>query len=601
MIKLNKFRIKNYKSIIDSGDCYLANGITVLAGKNESGKSSILEALEDFDTEKEVRKDAVRIQNDGEPEIILTFSIDYETLKDFQEDLVIDKNKEVELVICKNFDNEYYLRNSEEIFAKTIELNKKNIKQFSEKSETLEKLIGKQMPLEVNSITNENFLQIHNQISNLEQQIKTTLALTEEELNNSIKQISLLNEIAGDFVNIKEIERELIEDFKTYIPYFILFDTYKDQIPAKVPLNQLNDNEFINDLVKISDLDIELIQDTTKIRENRKHKDKINISISEEYKLFWEQDTANLFLDWDNEFLYFWIKEEDEYYEPRQRSKGRQWHLAFYVKVTARSKDNFTNVILIDEPGLFLHAKAQKNILKKLEKCSELMDLIYSTHSPYLIDVEKLNRVRLIEKSKKEGTRISKIHAKADKETLTPILTAIGEDLSQGIRVDKKNSFVVEGISDYYYLHAFKKLLDSDIEFNIIPGCGDNIPAIGSILFGWGLDPYFILDSDKQKLKNKLHNKLAITEDAIITILEDKKSIENVFSEDDFKKFVLENENTDLSKSLMKQIKENGGKELVARQFLEKVEQGKIKKEKFSNLTNQNIEMIFGKISELLN
>jgi len=50
-MKLKKFRIKNYKSIKDSDWCWLASDVTTLAGKNESGKSGILEALRDFDTD----------------------------------------------------------------------------------------------------------------------------------------------------------------------------------------------------------------------------------------------------------------------------------------------------------------------------------------------------------------------------------------------------------------------------------------------------------------------------------------------------------------------------------------------------------------------
>jgi hypothetical protein len=451
--------------------------------------------------------------------------------------------------------------------------------------------------VKIDSITNDNYLQVRNQVSNIEPSLYD---IPEETRNDISKQISLLNETADGLIDIQSLETEFIEEFKEYIPHFILFDTYNNQIPNKVYISELEDDDFISDLVTISNLNIELIQDPSQVRGNRKHKDKVNVDVSKEYERFWDQDAANIFIDWDNDFLYIWIKEDDEYYEPKQRSKGRQWHLAFYVKVTARSKDDAPNVLLIDEPGLFLHAKAQKDILKRLEESSKDMEVIYSTHSPYLIDADKLNRVRLVERSETEGTKISKIHAKADKETLTPILTAIGEDLSQGIKLDKNNSFIVEGISDYYYLHAFKKLIGSDIELNIVPGCGDNIPAIASILFGWGLDPYFILDSDKPKLRNKLHNKLAIPEEAIITILDKKGSIENVFSEDDFKKYVLDDEDADLSKGIMKHIKENGGKELVAKQFLEKIEHGKIKKEDLSKSTNQNIESVFGKISDLL-
>lgn len=600
MVRIIKFRIKNYKSIIDSGDCYLSNGITVLAGKNESGKSSILEALEDFDIEKEINQDAVRIQDETlKPEITLTFGVDYQNLNEILKDMLTGiKNKEIEVVICKNFDNRYSLINSDEIFGNYTERNQILIDKFETISDSVKSLFDtNDISIEIDSLTDENYLQVRNQLSNIEPSL---YYLSEENVNEISSKISFLHETIEFFADIQSFETEFIEEFKRYIPHFILFDTYKDQIPNEIYLSQLNDDEFINDLATISDLNTELIQTPSNVRANMKHKDEINISISEEYKQFWEQDTANLYLDWNHEFLYFWIKEKNEYYKPEQRSKGRQWHLSFYVKITARSKDDTPNILLIDEPGLFLHAKAQKDILKKLEESSKHMEVIYSTHSPYLIDSDKLNRVRLVEISETEGTKVSKIHAKADKETLTPILTAIGEDLSQGIKLDKNNSFIVEGISDYYYLHAFKKLIGSNLELNIIPGCGDNIPAIASILFGWGLDPYFILDSDKPKLLNKLHNKLAIPEESIITVLDKKGTIENIFSESDFKKFVLDNEDADLSKSFIQHIKENGGKELIAKQFLEKIENGAIKKEDLSKSTKQNIEEIFRKVSGLL-
>ena len=57
-MKVKRVRIKNYKSIIDSTDCYIENNLTIFAGKNESGKTAILEALEDFNVGKDISKEA---------------------------------------------------------------------------------------------------------------------------------------------------------------------------------------------------------------------------------------------------------------------------------------------------------------------------------------------------------------------------------------------------------------------------------------------------------------------------------------------------------------------------------------------------------------
>ena len=69
------FRIRNYKSIVDTGTCYLASDLTILAGKNESGKTAILEALRDFGT-GEIDADALPLGNEEQPEIIVSFSLD---------------------------------------------------------------------------------------------------------------------------------------------------------------------------------------------------------------------------------------------------------------------------------------------------------------------------------------------------------------------------------------------------------------------------------------------------------------------------------------------------------------------------------------------
>lgn len=75
-MKLTRFCVKNYKSIIDSGDCYPTDGVTILAGKNEAGKSSLLEALEDFNNGTQIRSSAIPIGNQNlKPRIEVEFQI----------------------------------------------------------------------------------------------------------------------------------------------------------------------------------------------------------------------------------------------------------------------------------------------------------------------------------------------------------------------------------------------------------------------------------------------------------------------------------------------------------------------------------------------
>jgi predicted ATP-dependent endonuclease of OLD family len=594
MTNIIKFQVKNYRSIKDSGVCYLADGITVLAGKNESGKTSLLQALEDFDTNQTIRKDAVPISSKKEnPEIFVTFEVEKETVIELLENAKVNK-KEIEITLKKDFDNKYTLENvSEDIFDN---IKKENSTVEKKCKKIFDNIVKELKSLDITIENDETYdttfvskiQAVYPKITSPEKKQKIELLVNE--LSEQIKNILDLN----------KIEEKFVADFQQYIPYFIFFNTYKDQkIPNEVPFAELETNEFVQDLVQVSNLDIKLIKDPARSREQATHERKLNIELVKEYEQFWEQDMSNIQIQWKDNKLFFWVTENDEFYPPELRSKGKQWHLAFYIKITARAREDKPNVLLIDEPGLFLHAKAQKDILKKLEESSKNMQVIYSTHSPYLIDSNHLNRVRLVEREK-EGTQILKLHAKADKETLTPILTAIGDDLSQGIRVDKKNSFVVEGISDYFYMHAFKILFEMDVELNIIPGCGDNLPAIGGILFGWGLEPKFILDTDTKTIQKKLKEKLSIEEKDIIPILDKKGMIEEIFSEDDFKKHIIGDESADLSKGYIKVIKANGNKELLARKFFEAVKSEEIKTDDLSQETTDNIKKLLDRIKAIL-
>ncbi|MDO4759513.1 MAG: AAA family ATPase [Candidatus Saccharibacteria bacterium] len=348
----------------------------------------------------------------------------------------------------------------------------------------------------------------------------------------------------------------------------------------------------------ISNLKIDIIKGTND-RGKEKHKDDVNIRLNNDYKKFWTQDVSNLSINWDSEYLYFWIKEDGYPFEPSLRSKGRQWHLAFYIKISARANENRSNIILIDEPGLFLHARAQKDILKKLEDSAKEVQLIFSTHSPYLLEADKLNRIRLIKRFNDTGTRIeNNFHALADKETLTPILTSIGFELNAGIfAVDKSNNIIVEGPSDKFYLDAFKKILNRN-NLNFIYGGGSgNMPIVGTILHGWGVNVVYLYDNDKGKKdgEKNLKNNWSISENLILTVLETTGSIEDIFSQYDFKKFVLNNPDVDYSEANSKYVKENKlNKVLLSKKFLE-ICQGKVKIE-LDETTINKITELFDKI-----
>lgn len=580
-MKLKKFRIKNFKSIVDSGDCYLTDTITILAGKNESGKTSILEALEDFDINQKIRESAKPIKSpDAIPEISITFIVEKSTLKEILDEIKspIKAMTDVELEIIKTFPDKYSfgeLTLKNEIFgSKEIEKNQKSIKDKWEKIKTMrskyETLAGNLFDFEFSDFENEKTL-----FTNFTNATTPNLTqITDEKERERFSK--LLTEIKVDLGNITNLlvtETKFFNGLKRWIPNFILFNSFEDIFPNKIPFAELEKNEWIKDLSVISDLNIATIKGTDD-RGKEKHKDDVNIKLNKDYEKFWTQDVSNLSVSWDSAHLYFWIKEDGYPYEPSLRSKGRQWHLAFYVKVSARANEDVPNIILIDEPGLFLHAKAQEDILGKLEDSAKEVQLVFSTHSPYLLEADKLNRVRLIHRANETGTQIeNKVHALADKETLTPILTAIGLELSAGISaVDRVNNVIVEGPSDVFYLNAFKKILTKNSVNFIFGGGAGNMPFVGTILHGWGGKVVYLYDNDQGKKdgEKNLKDNWLVLKDLILSVLGTAGSIEDIFSPSDFKEFVLNDTSksyTGTNAEYVKKIKLD--KVLLAKKFLE--------------------------------
>lgn len=604
-MKVLKFRIKNYKSIVDSGDCYMTDNVTILAGKNESGKTSILEALEDFDTDREIRQAAVPIAAPKEkPLISISFSIDETEISEVCEVLGLEDIPKLKVIeILKEFPKKY-------------SYGAKTIGELDDADWNSKKKILAEVCASCKSIS--DFLSGHPTVSNAKlfgnagslQEDKGKIAALRafmasnpgvvpipEERNQFLTMLqdaaSKIAEYEGKLVNEKEFLTKILT---TRVPNFILFNSFDDVFPNKVPLSSLETNTWIKDLQIISDLDVPVIKSGLD-RDRRKHKTALNIKINAHYKKFWTQGESNLSIDWDSQNLLFYIEEDGQPYEPNLRSKGRQWHLAFYIKITARAKENVANIILIDEPGLFLHASAQADILQNLEESAKETQIVFSTHSPYLLEADKLNRIRLVFKGE-YGTKIeNKVHAVSDKETLTPILTAIGCNIPKGIdNLEKKNNLVVEGISDVYYLEAFKRLF-SHSGVNVIFGGGANMATIGTILNGWGCKVKYLYDNDqgKKDAEKNLAKNWCINKDDLFSVLESEGTIEDVFSVEDFKKCVLENETVIIdgknSDYLKKSKKE---KALLAKNFLESVEQGRVA---LSKKTEVNVKKIFASIA----
>jgi predicted ATPase len=590
-MKVKSFRIRNYRSIKDSGVCYLSgDDITILAGKNESGKTAILEALEDFSVERQIREEARPIHDkEAIPEISVVFEMSKKELIQVISELghKAKRAAPMDVEVIKRYPAEYSLS------EKTVQPLTTSITSASERrqekiahlyrraEETLSKIpqIDQNLP-EMDLDTGKLLSRLRRFKRGIEQSL--IQAADEEARDGFTKTLDELIDECKLIQNLKGTEKAFLDQIKQHIPNFILFSSFEDIFPSEIVFAEAANNELIKDLCTISSLNLDLVA-SGPVTEKMSHKEQLNVGLKEEYRKFWTQDMTNIHIDWDSEKLLFFIKEGDHFYQPRLRSKGRQWHLAFYVRVSAKAGEDRPNIILIDEPGLFLHAKAQKDILNKLEESADDAPIIYSTHSPYLIGIDKLSRVRLVSYTTGEGTRISnKIHKGADKETLTPIITAIGLDLSMGLDIAKDNNVIVEGISDYYYLSAFRQLLDFGFqrEVHLIPcvGAGKSC-LLAPLMLGWGLNYCVVLDNDREgrRTKAKLEKDFGHTGVEVVMVSQENDlEIEDLFERADFLEYVL-NENSaqvpdSKRNSEIIKVKQSGyDKVLLSKLFYERV------------------------------
>jgi len=585
-MKLVKFRIKNYKSIVDSGDCYFSDKLTILAGKNESGKTSILEALEDFHEDNVIRESAVPIEGDATSEVMVTFDVNTNDLNEVYDEAGIETkaSESMQITLQKKYGTKGYTISEDGLMKLGLQslyipaYNKaRGLKTSTPKPKwTTQSITAYATEL-------ENFKVTISEPADIEA-IEEVLA----SIKNYTARYTLMRKFVDAFV-------------KNKLPYFILFSSFDDIFPDEIALTELDTNEWAADLEHVSSFNRKTIAAANK-QKQANHQSTVNAEFTDKFNKYWTQDTICLQVQ-KNETINFWIEEGGILHKPSQRSQGQQWYLSFYIKIVARISEKKPNVILIDEPGLFLHARAQKDLLNVLDNHTSSYPVIFSTHSPYLITEDNLENVRLVEKQARKTTILGKIHAheSADKETLTPILTAIGLGVNDSItNLEQKNNVVVEGPEDVFYLQAFKHLLSeaSRPKTNYINGGGaGNMGTVGAILEGWGANVWYLFDNDQGFTDGSkaLKDTWKVLPESIKKVVGDTDSaITDIISISDFKKYVLNNEAAKYTTKNSAYIKKNKNeKVLLARQFLQKVKKGAVT---IDGDTSKNIASLFNEI-----
>ena len=231
-----------------------------------------------------------------------------------------------------------------------------------------------------------------------------------------------------------------------------------------------------------------------------------SLDISRKFSQWFGQRRHKIRYQADGPYFRIWVSDDrrpDVDIELESRSKGFQWFFSFYLVFLVESDEGHKDaILLLDEPGLHLHPTAQQELITFFESLSEDNPLVYTTHSPFLVDGDRIHRVRPVTEDNTGHSRISVDTWPEDRETIFPLQAAAGYAMVRGLFRHKKN-VLVEGISDYLYLHALnlhcralgRHSLPEDI---YITPCGGTklVGHIASLFLGQEVRPIVLLDGD---------------------------------------------------------------------------------------------------------
>ncbi|MGI2030253.1 ATP-dependent nuclease [Endozoicomonas acroporae] len=187
-----------------------------------------------------------------------------------------------------------------------------------------------------------------------------------------------------------------------------------------------------------------------------------------------------------------------------QRSEGFQWMVSFFVVFFAEAMDKHNNaILLLDEPGVSLHGHKQKDFRHTIARLAKENQVLYTTHSPFMVGPDELDLVRVVEMTdRNKGTKINNTVVADDPAALLPLQEALGYDLAQSLFTQKKN-LVLEGLTDLWYIEGVSLLASEagvaslDSKIALLPASSaSKVTYFATILSAQEMKVAALLDSD---------------------------------------------------------------------------------------------------------
>ena len=579
-MRLISAHVTDFKSINDAGSTEIEKDVTCLVGKNESGKTSFLEALyklsslQGRDAKFDELRDFPRRRRNAErnaiPEkqpISAVFELEQDDVDAIEGVFGSGCISSKRITVTKNYENtrNWSINYDDAAIMKHMLTGAGMDAQFAQGCLDLGAFLGK------------------------------------------LKEAEDLPAAAELYGTLKDrnIHTEIDDTLAKRLPQFLYFDNYST-LPGRFNITEIQkkavegmtpNEATARALLKLADVETgEFVQ--TDYEPRRASLEAAAAQISDMVFEYWTQNkslSVQLDVDWvpvpkppnANQpapqpwlEIRIWNERHRVSLNFSERSTGFVWFFSFLTFFSAYRDSERKLILLLDEPGLGLHAAGQADLLRLIDELlAPNHQVIYTTHSPFMVRPDRFHRCRLVEDVDKVGTKISKEVLATTRDTLFPLQAALGYELSQCLFIGKDN-LVVEGPSDILYLSIFSDHLRQAQRTGLNPrwvcvpsGGISNIPTFVSLL-GAQLNLAVLLEvatGANQKIDNLVKIKV-LEQQRLVSLTEftnkPQSDIEDFFSEDFYLQLLRDSGGPDLQAArlgaghrIIKRIEAaNGGK-----------------------------------------
>jgi predicted ATP-dependent endonuclease of OLD family len=504
-MKLIRVRIQNFRSIVDSTPVDIEERVTVLIGKNEQGKTTFMKGLASFasqrpytpsDLPNHLRPQLEEKLPAGIPIVTIWLAVEAQVDPQRLTQVIPNIERLSTFKVTRYYDGHYESKAVDEEGIETpISFARPDITSLvSDLKSRIEELRAK---LNEHAVRDTAFADGNTQAQSLIADFLASDFSDAAGLDNLIKTFTtalkalpgqdqaIQNEMAAASKRLQSLQADIAQKlafnaegiFIKSIPKFFMHSTVLDRIPNDVGVlpftaDPEGTSKGMANLCKAAGLSTQKIAQLSNADTQRREafEDHYRSRISGGLNEFWTQETYLVYFRIEKEKLSVSIS--DSTYAPRiapsERSDGFQWYLSFYSAMLTEVNSAEPPVILLDNPGLELHADGQADIRRFLEEKLPPAQVIYVTHSSAMIDPYNLEQIRKVQLGNPEGTKISNLEFKDAGDLLEPVRSAIGASLVSSLFFNKYN-ILVEGAADKPILEAAFKLtttISGDIVIN---------------------------------------------------------------------------------------------------------------------------------------